>query len=125
MDGTERRVERLEERLGQAERDVTSLTTELRSAEKDAEKNRVDLRERLDDLKTDIKEEIEGLSDQITVLSTDIKEVGESLQNVYITQEGSNTKVNTNEKIIWAVVALIGSGALYLIQSFIKAGGLG
>ncbi len=112
----QRQFERLEERLHATEREVAILTSQLSLIKEDSEKNRVDLRERLDDLKLIIKEDIEAIGGSIDTLSKTVKDVNDSLQQLYITQKGSTTKVKTNEKIIWAIITLIASIGFYMLQ---------
>jgi len=138
MDDAIRRIERLEERLNRAERDVATLTSKLTSTKddlsrrldelnrilrEDVEKSREDLRERLIDLKVDLKDDIQDIASTLSVQTSNVSSVTESLQNLYASHKGSTVKVNTNEKIIWAVVGLIGSIGLYLLQSYLKTKG--
>lgn len=113
-----RRIERIEEHLTQVAADMAVLSEKNESLKSDAEKTRVDLRERIDDLKINLKEDIDTVRNSVDVLN-------ESLQNLYITQSDSKGKINMNEKIIWAIVGILSTGALYLVQDLIKGAGAG
>lgn len=135
-----RRLDRLEERLNQAERDVTALNAIVKSLDEDLsrrivninnnlkddnEKMRIDMRERLDQLREDIKDNIADVGDKVNTLSNDIHEVNKSISKLYTGQRGAESNVKTNEKIIWGVVTLIGMIIVSIIQGWIKNGGLG
>ena len=139
-DKQDRRIERLEERVNSAERDVTELSSKLKlinndlsrriidineNLKADAERTRIDLRERIDILRTDLKSDIGKIGTSIDVLDKSISTLNSSLQKLYITQEGSTTKVNINEKIIWAVIGIFITSGLYLLQDLLKASGAG
>ena len=140
IDAMLRRIEKIEERVNCAERDVASVTSKLHlikddlarrigeidtNLKADAEKTRLDLRERIDDLKLDIKEDIDILGQTIDTLSDTVTDVSKSLQNLYVTQQGSGVKVKNNEKVIWAVIAVLGTIGLYMLQNYIKSLGTG
>jgi len=131
----DRRLEILEERLNKAEStlaalssNVNSISTDLsrriidikENLKEDLEKIRVDLLERINDLKNDIKDDLGDVTNAIDKLTSNIAAVSESLQNLYITQSGSNTKIKVNEKIIWGILFVLVSGALYMFQDLIK-----
>jgi len=113
-----RRFEGLEERLREVEQGMAALSSNIQiindNMGKDIERSRGDMRERLADLKEDM-----------TNLETSVESIHKSLQNLYITQSGADRQVNFNEKAIWAVVGLLTTVALYLLQDFIKAAGAG
>ena len=138
MEDTRRRVERLEERLNQAERDVATLTSKLASTKDDLsrridelnsllrddmDKSRADARERMAELKADIKEDVTSLSATVQTLGSKVHSVTESVQNLFVAQKGSSVKINSNEKFIWAVISILGSIAVYILQSYITIKG--
>jgi chromosome segregation ATPase len=137
-DNALRRIERVEERLNQAERDVATLTSKLTSTKDDlsrrldeinqllrddAEKSRRDMRERLHELKADVRDDINSLNTTINTLSSNVSSVTDSLQNLYVSHKGSNTKVKTNEKVIWTILGIIGTVGLVLFQTYLKSKG--
>jgi AraC-like DNA-binding protein len=132
-----RRVERIEERLIEAERSVTALSSELhltkenlarrlddlnQNLKTDAEHVRMDLRERIADLKTEVKADLLVARTSVSIISRTITEIKESLQTLHITQKGVDIKATTNEKIIWAVVGVLVAAGLYLLQVVLKNG---
>jgi len=129
MANESRRLEQLEERLRETELGLATLTSNLQlindNLKEDIERTRADLRERIAELKEDIKDDFDQVDVTLSDLSKTVNAVNESLQNLYITQSGSSVKVNFNEKLIWGIVMLLGTGALYLIQDLVKAAGIG
>lgn len=113
-----RRFEKMEERLNQAERDLTAVTEKQalikENLKEEVERVRTDLRERIDEVKDSLKENTAA-----------VEALNKQLQNIYVTQKGANTKIGMNEKIIWAVIGLLATGALYLVQELIKGAGAG
>ena len=137
-DKQDRKIEKLEERVNKTERELAALTAKLDlvsddlsrriinindNLKADAEKTRLDLRERINDLKANIKGDINDISDAIDDLEETVSALNKSLQGLYITQKGSHVKVNVNEKIIWAIVGTIGAIGLVYIQELIRVGG--
>jgi len=120
-----RRIEKFEDRLRETEQGLATLTSNIQlindNLKEDIERTRTDLRERLADLKADIKGDFDQVDTTLHDLNATVNSLNDSLQNLYITQSGSNVKVKFNEKIIWTVLGLIGTAGLYLIQDLIKA----
>lgn len=125
----DRRIEKLEERVNNDERELTALGTKVQlvndNLKSDIEKTNADLRERIENLKSDIKTDHVRINESISELDEAVKTMNESLQNLYITQKGSGTKVEFNEKIIWTIVGIAGAVALAFIQELLRAGGAG
>lgn len=125
----DRRIEKLEERVNTDERELTALGTKVQlvndSLKTDIEKTNDDLRERIDNLKSDIKNDHVRINQSITEVDDAVKTMNKSLQNLYITQKGSGTKVEFNEKVIWTIVGIAGAIGLAFIQELLRAGGAG
>lgn len=124
-----KRIDQIEERLRETEQGLASLTSNLEiineNFKEDIERTRLDLRERMSDLKTDMKEDFDQVDSSLADITSTVNALNDSLQNLYITQTGSNVKVKFNEKVIWAIVTAVGIVALYYIQEIIKVGGAG
>lgn len=125
----DKRLDKLEERVNNDERELTALGTKVQlvndSLKADIDKTNSDLRERLDDLKANIKIDHARINDTLVNLDDEIKSLNHSLQNLYITQKGDGTKVAMGEKIIWAIIGIIGTVGLAYMQEILKAGGAG
>lgn len=136
-DKQDRRIERLEERVNNTERELAALSSKLHlikdelsrrivdineNLKADVERTRIDLRERIAGLKEDLEDDINRVNTSIGDLNSTVTALNKSLQNLYITQQGASTKVRVNEKIIWAIIGLIGSSGLYVIRELLSAG---
>lgn len=130
-----KRIDRLEERVNKANAEIASLKAQLTSTnadlsrriteininlKEDGEKMRIDMRERLDTLKDDLSGDMLDIKTSLNVLSVNIADVSTSVQNLYVSQEGSSTQIKINEKIIWVVIGIIGSVGLYLLKAYLK-----
>lgn len=117
-----RRIEKLEERVNKAEREITAVTekqTLIReNLKEEIDRLHSDLRERIDEAKSVLKNDVD-------TITKNVESVNKQLQNIYVTQKGASTKISVNEKIIWAIVGLLGTGALYILQDLIKSAGAG
>ncbi|RLA03799.1 MAG: hypothetical protein DRQ47_04525 [Gammaproteobacteria bacterium] len=129
-----RRIERLENRLNETERNVAAVTSELHSVKEDLTTRisdvkidlktdiattRTDIRERIEHLRLDLKDDIITLSSTIDSLQNSVKQVTDAIQNLYLTQNTANVKVSANERIIWAVVSIAVTAGLYFLQAFV------
>lgn len=130
-----RRVERVEERLNQTERELAKVgsevhllreefhrrVTELKSdllVKSDDQKESI--RERVETLRRDINDSIDQISSSMRLINDAVSQTTDSIQNLHAIQNRSVVKVNTNEKIIWAMIGLVTTILLYIVQEFIK-----
>jgi ribosome recycling factor len=130
-----RRIERVEERLNQADRELAKVSsevtilrdefhrrvTELKSdllLKSDDQKESI--RERVETLRRDINDSIDQISASMRLINDAVSQTTESIQNLHAVQNRSVVKVNTNEKIIWAMIGLVTTILLYIVQEFIK-----
>ena len=81
------------------------------------------MKEIIDNLRGDIKEDIDNISVTIGTVNTSVTQITEAIQTLYVSQNTAQVKVNTNERIIWGVVSVACAAALYFIQTFLSKGG--
>lgn len=124
----ERKIIKIEERLNQDERELTALNTEVQLAKVDLtrrlEQTQNDLRERIDNIKADIRADHIDITKSINSIDDEVKILSKSLQKLYVTQEGSGTKIDFNEKVVWVILGIIGSVGFAYIQELIRTGGV-
>ena len=120
-----RRFEKLEERINQAERDLSTIENELGNTNEHIDRIRTDLRERIDAIREELKDTRNTMSDDLSQLNENIIAVNESVQQLFISQSSTKIKVSFNEKIIWGVVTLVAAVGLYYVQAVLKLGGGG
>ena len=133
-----RRIEKIEERINSAEREVSTLNAELAALRSELS-NRIGelksdfkqssaeskdvFKERIDSLKQDLTDDINSVSTTMRLLNDSVSQTTESLQNLHVTQNRNSIKVNTNEKIVWAILGVISTAGLYLLQEFLRSTG--
>lgn len=124
----DRRLTKVEERLNQDERELTALNTEVQLAKVDLTRRldatQDDLKERIDNIKADIKADHTDINKSINNIEDEVRTLSKSLQKLYVTQEGSGTKIEFNEKIVWAIIGIICSVGFAYIQEIIRTGGV-
>lgn len=133
-----RRIERLENRLNEAERELASLKSELRLMQEDLSRRiveiksdlrgdihgtRTDMKDIIDTLRQDIKNDMDNLSVTVGTVNTSVSQITDAIQTLYVSQNTAQVKVNTNERIIWGVVSVACAAALYFLQTFLSKGG--
>lgn len=116
-----KKIDKLEERLRGTETAIATLasntTLNTENLKENIAKTHQDLVKSIDSIKDDMKEDS-------AAVNTSINALNKSLQTLYVSQSGSDIAVKSNEKIVWGVVTVIFTIGLYVIQGFIKSGGV-
>ena len=116
------KFDQLEERLRGTENALATLTSNISINTKNLKENITHRHDELGHRIDSLKEDMRTNQDRVTNSVDDLKK---SLQNLYVSHSGAASSVKFNEKVIWGIIALIGTVGLYLIQDLIKAAGAG